>query len=190
MVSYAGGMHAGIPVQGVDGLGPATFLSPDSGWEAPALDDAGQPLGVVRVFVGRTQDAALAWVDDAARAIQAPLSPLVGIGDAALTTGPVIITRDGNVALCVTLAGGDARPLATVLLDAILDQPAAWPKPPVPRQDQGLTFFDADNAVALTVQGGHRPLGEPNGYVELPTQVVAWDAWGRAAAIQPAVLQP
>jgi len=181
--AHAAGIHAGIPVQ-QPGLGPLSHLSPEQGWTAPVLDANGQPVGVVRVYVGPTEAAAAAWLGDARLAVQAPLQPLSGLGDSALAASTVLLSRDGNVALSVTLGEGDPTVQARALLASIVDAPAAWPQAPRMRQQDGLWFFEAPGA-SLEVQGGHRPLGEPWGYSVLPEQVVAWDAWGRASVLRP-----
>lgn len=183
--ALAAGMHAGVPVQGVDALGAPTFLAADTGWEAPVLDADGQPRGVARVFVAPTAAAAAAWVEDAARTIQSPLKTVSGLGDHALQAAAVVIVQDGNVALSVSLHDDDATPIARALVDAIVDSPAGWPAAPTMRQADGLTFFDAPDAVELTVIGGRRPLGQPDGFVDLPSRVIAWDAWGRPAVVTP-----
>ena len=182
--AFAGGLHAGIPVQGLPSLGAATFLSAETGWEAPVLV-AGRVAGVARVYVGPTAGAAQAWVEDAARGIQAPLLPVQGLCEQAVGTSTVIVARDGNVAFSVATQGPLARPIAQDLVAAISDAPAAWPAAPVLTERDGLAFFSAPGAVELTVIGGRRPLGEPDGYQSLPSQVVAWDAWGRAAVMYP-----
>ncbi|MFT4977846.1 MAG: hypothetical protein ACI8S6_003753, partial [Myxococcota bacterium] len=55
-LAEAGELLPGIPVEGVADLGTADFLTPDLGWTAPI------PGGFVRVFVGRSDEEAQAWV--------------------------------------------------------------------------------------------------------------------------------
>lgn len=195
LVAAAGGLHAGIPVgfdqaQRLPHLGQPEFEGPQQGWAAPLVGADGQPDGHVRVYVGPTVAAAGAWLDDAQLSVQAPLAALPGLGDrAAGNPDSIVVAQDGNVAVLVRVTDpstGDARDHAQHLLDAIVDQPGTWPAAPAMRQQDGLWFFDlGPNAVHMTVIGGRRPLGEAHGYVELPEQVVAWDAWGRPAVLLP-----
>lgn len=186
--ALAGGMHAGLPIQGHPDLGPAEFLAPDAGWTAPILAD-GAPVGMIRVYVGPTPASASAWCQEQARAVQLALPPLSGLGDEAWAVGDALaLVRDGNVGIAVQLheaADGEAVDRARALVAAIEDAPAAWPQAPRMRQQDGLTFFEAPGAAHLQVDGGRRPIGESWGYEVLPSRVVAWDAWGRAAVLTP-----
>lgn len=184
-MAFAAGLHAGIPVDGLPTLGPAEFPSPEAGWTAPVLDPQGRPRGVVRVRVSPDEVGAKTWMVEAARGVQAPLSPLLGLGDEALGGAGVVVARDGNVAVYVAVAEGSARPTAQLLLSAIVDTPAAWPSPPTVRADGGLWRVEAPGAVHVDALGGRRPLGEPWAFRELPEELVAWDAWGRAAVWRP-----
>ena len=179
----AAGLHAGIPVQ-QSGLGPVEHLSAEQGWTTPLLDAQGQPVGVLRGYVGPTEAAASAWLEDMKRPVQAPLSPLAGMGDEAVIAAGVVLVREGNVALSIVLSQGDPQRRARTLLASIVDQPRAWPQAPHMRQRGTLWFFEAPG-LELQVEGGHRPLGEPWGYRQLPREVLAWDAWGRAAVLRP-----
>ncbi|MCK6501898.1 hypothetical protein L6R53_00595 [Myxococcota bacterium] len=183
--ALAAGFHAGIPVQGVSGLGAPTFHDASTGWSAPVLGADGQPLGVARVYVAPTTAAAAAWAEDAARAVQAPLVPLPSFGDAALANAGALVARDGNVAIAVSVSGSDPQGPARSLLAAIVDAPAAWPQAPTLRPVDGGWAIVSPGAVGWTITGGQRPLGQPDTWSELPQEIVAWDAWGRAAVMRP-----
>lgn len=184
--AHAGGIHAGLSLIGWPDLGEVELLGPDLGRAAPILDQ-GRPIGVVRVYVGPTEAAAAAWVEDQARAVQRPLAPLEGLGDAAAAAGDaVVLVREGNVGVGVLVAeGGGALARARELVAAIADAPAGWPAAAAMRVEGELTFFEVPPGITLQVDGGRRPLGEAWGFVDLPSRVVAWDAWGRATVLLP-----
>lgn len=183
--ALAAGFHAGIPVQGVPGLGAPTFHDALTGWSAPVVDEAGQPQGVARVYVAPTTAAAQAWVEDAVRAVQAPMGALPGLADLALATSGAVVARDGNVAIAVSVHEGDPLVAARSLVAAIEETPAAWPQAPTLRAVQGGWEIDAAGAVGWTITGGQRPLGQPDTWSVLPQEIVAWDGWGRASVMRP-----
>ena len=184
-VALGAGFHAGIPVQGVPGLGAPTFHDAVTGWSAPVLDSRGQPLGVARVYVAPTTAAAQAWVEDAERAVQAPMTAITGLGELALGTAGAVVVRDGNVAVAVSVHEGEPLATARSLIAAIDETPAAWPQAPTLRSVQGGWEILAPGAVGWTITGGQRPLGQPDTWSVLPEEIVAWDAWGRAAVMRP-----
>lgn len=179
------GLHAGIPVQGVPGLGAPTFHDAVTGWSAPVLDAQGQPLGVVRVYVAPTAAAAAVWMEDAARAVQAPMAPIPAFGDLALANTGALVAHDGNVAFAVSVHGADPLGPARSLLSAIEQAPRPWPQAPTLRPVEGGWAIVAQDAVGFTITGGQRPLGQPDTWSELPEEIVSWDAWGRAAVMRP-----
>jgi hypothetical protein len=123
--AMASGLHAGIPVAGVPGLGVASFQSPEVGWMAPIEG------GFVRVFVGQTEDEAHDWAARMGQALSLGAPPAVdGFGDEAWgdTTG-LLIVREGNVAFQIR-HDGHAADLARLLLSSIEDAPLAWPSSP------------------------------------------------------------
>ncbi|RME21477.1 MAG: hypothetical protein D6798_18035 [Deltaproteobacteria bacterium] len=187
MTARAGGLHAGIPVDQATDFVDIRFEDADQGWSAALVDADGAPAGFLRVYVGPTQAAAARWMEDAIRSVQAPLSPQAGLGDVAVgDPDSLVICRDGNVALMVRAQGSlRAEDEVRDLLDRIVDEPLVWPAAARVVERDGLWFFEADDAVFAQVTGGRRPLGEPNGYIELPSRVVTWDRLGRAAVLLP-----
>lgn len=183
--ALAAGLHAGVPVRGVPGLGEPDFLSPELGWSAPVLSAEGQPRGMVRVFVGKAELDAQLWLRDAVLAVQTPLVPVVGLGDQALGSSSVMAVRDGNVGVFVALHEGSAREVSLTLLNAIVEQPSAWPAAPRVELKGDLWMVDAPGAAHLDAIGGRRPLGEAYGFSRVPEQVIAWDATGRASVWTP-----
>ncbi len=187
MTARAGGLHAGIPVDQDAGFVDLRFEDAELGWSAALVDDAGSPAGFLRVYVGPTEAAAARWMDDAVRGVQAPMPTLAGLGDiAAGDPDAVVVCRDGNVALMVRAQGDiSAEDQASAMLGQIVDEPLIWPAAARVDERDGLWFFDAGDAVFASVTGGRRPLGQPNGYIELPSRVVTWDRLGRAAVLLP-----
>lgn len=186
--AWADGIHTGIPVVGVPGLGAPRFEGAELGWSAPLPGPDGRPEGLVRVYVGPTVASASTWLADSARAVQRPLSSVPGLGDQAWSAGDqLLLVQDGNVAFQVQITQADRGPalaLAQTLLDAVVDGDRPWPAAPALRQVQGLWVLESAQAVGWQVIGGRQPLGE-QGFIELPEQVVTWDAWGRFAVLQP-----
>ena len=56
-LAHAGNIHAGVPVSGIKGFGAPSFQTSQTGWSAIVLD------GFVRVYVGKTEADAHAWVN-------------------------------------------------------------------------------------------------------------------------------
>ena len=166
----------GVPVAGVDGLGPADFLTPALGWTAPIEG------GFVRVFVGTSAAEADAWVQQAQMAITVPLPAVAGIGEAAWgDEDGLLLVRQGNLALQVRADGG-ARAVAETLLAAVPVEASDWPEPPTlqPTTD-GRWQVEAPGAVAVRFADGGAivPGSVPLTFTALPGTVVAWDALGR-----------
>lgn len=172
--AWAGGLHTGIPVRALSDLGEPTFETPQTGWTVPA------PGGYVRVFVGRDEDAARAWVASTAMAFTRPLAAFDGPGDESWGDGVgVVLFRDGNVG--VLTRADEAGALSQRLHAAIVDDGPPWPAAPsLSRQSGGTWIIDAPDAVHLSVQGGRRAGPRARDFREPPTSIVAWDGYGRA----------
>lgn len=181
--ALASGIHAGIPVddRAPAFLGPRTFLDPALGWSAPLV---GRPGDYVRVFVGHDEAEASHWVAEQRLGIQRALPSLAGPGDEAWgDPAGLVVFRDGNVGVLVR-ARGDASTIARAMDAAIVDGPA-WPAPPTSTEQDGRWQFHAPGAVWLTIEGGHRVLGQDGVFDQAPRRIVAWDATGRAAVLNP-----
>ena len=111
--ALAGGVHTGIPVHGVQGVGEPSFLTPQSGWSA------GVDGGWIRVFVGPTEADAQEWYRRAVATLQVPPPPLALADEAAGDDSTLVVFRDGNVAVMVRAPG--AGTLARRLRDAIVE---------------------------------------------------------------------
>ncbi len=178
-------LHTGIPVDGVESLGAADFLTPSLGWSAPI------PGGFVRVFVGASEAAASEWAAQSQMAITVSLPLLDGVGDEAWGDGTgLLIVRDRNVAVQVRVHDPlqeDAQTVAQRMLAAIPDGAAAdWPAPPVLVQGaEGYWRVEAPGAVRVQYADGGVLVPDPTALVfsQPPGTVIAWDAWGRPAIL-------
>ncbi|MEL6343618.1 MAG: hypothetical protein AAFV53_10845 [Myxococcota bacterium] len=179
--ALAGGIHAGIPVRSVPGIGPARFQTAQLGWTAPV-----ERGGLVRVFVGQTPEAAAQWYDIQRQTVTRPLPPLSMSADQAHgDPTSMVMFLDGNVAVQVRADQG-ARDLAEALRAAIVDEGAAdWPAPPSLRfhPDTNTYTVDAPDAFHISFEGGARISRgqEPLRFSAPPQTVTAWDALGRAS---------
>ncbi|MDP2307809.1 MAG: hypothetical protein Q8P18_17420 [Pseudomonadota bacterium] len=178
-MAFAGGLHGGIPVSGVPGIGEPSFLTPATGWTA-AVDG-----GWVRVFVGPTEAAGAEWYDRMLESIGAPppvLADLAAVTDAAHGDGATLVSfRDGNVAVLVRVQH-DARAVADTLRAAIVDDAPALATPTLSAV-AGQWRVDAPGAVHLRYTGGRGVPFQRGVFTEPPTEIVVWDALGRATAI-------
>lgn len=175
--ALAGGIHAGIPVRGVEGLGEPTFLTPASGWSA-AVEG-----GWVRVFVGATEAEGAEWYTRALESIGNPPAPLVGFpADEAHGDGATLVAfRDGNVGVLVR-AERDAGNVATRLHTAIVE--AAPVVVPSLRPSLDETWIvEAPGAAAVRAVGGGAVPFQAHTYKSRPTEVYVWDAWGRVTVL-------
>ncbi len=174
--ALAAGIHTGIPVRGVQGLGEPSFKGVDAGWSASADG------GYVRVFVGRTEAEAAAWLAEGVP-LSAGQAPAYTFADEAWGDGQAILAfRDGNVSVFIRVEQG-ALPLAERLRAAIVDGGPAWPAPPALRQEGERWVLDATGLGGVRYQGG-RLAREPGWvFTEPPDELVVWDAWGRPAVV-------
>jgi hypothetical protein len=177
-------LHAGVPVDGVESLGAADFLTPELGWSAPI------PGGFVRVFVGDSQAAASAWAVQSQMAITVPLPGLTGLGDEAWGDGVgLLIVRDRNVAIQVRVhdrSQEDARVVAERMLAAIPEQTVDWPEAPTLVQGlEGHWRVEAPGAVRIQYADGGVLIPDPTALIfsQPPGTVTAWDVWGRPAVL-------
>lgn len=174
--ALAAGIHTGIPVRGVQGLGEPSFQGVDAGWSA-SVDG-----GYVRVFVGRTEAEAAAWLSEGLP-LSAGQAPSYPFADEAWGDGEVMLAfRDGNVGVFVRVSAG-ARGVAERLQAAIVDGGPAWPAPPTLVSQDGRHTLPVDPRGGVTYQGG-RLAREPGWvFTALPTELVVWDPWGRPAVV-------
>jgi hypothetical protein len=178
--AMAAGIHTGIPVNGaVEGIGPPAFQTAETGWSATLPDG-----GIARIYVGTDEAAASTWLAQMQVGVQVTLPPLADLGDEAVGDGAgMALTRDGNVGVMVQ-GTNDALDWAAQLLGAIVDdfQAAAWPAPPALQEDGERWAVDAPGAAQVTFQGGRLARHAGLVFVQPPTRLVGWDAYGRPAA--------
>lgn len=174
--AFAGGLHSGIPTTGVPGLGAPRFLTPRSGWTAPAAG------GVVKVFVGDTEADAAEWYRRAADSLTLAPSPAAGPGDEAFGDGDGLLAfRDGNVAVMVRVEHGAAT-LAATLHAAIVD---GVPRgaPTLAQAADGTWRVDGPHA-GLSAQGGQPVPFQDGAFREVPDTLVVWDTYGRPTVVR------
>ncbi len=184
--AWAGGVHAGIPVRGVPGVGEPTFLTPASGWTA-AVDG-----GWVRVFVGATEAEAADWYTRQLESlgVAPPAYALAGADEAHGDGVTLVAFRDGNVGVMVRADKG-AGTVAKRLQAAIVEAGPAAPglvEPCLVMMECGSaglgTCVQAPGAAAIRAPGGgavareHMPL--PRG----ATEAWVWDDYGRVTVLR------
>ena len=181
--AWAGGMHAGLPVSGVQGLGEPSFVSPSAGWTAPILQ-AGRRVGMVRVFVAPTEAAAVAWYSSALQrevVFTPPAAADLPVGlDAAHGDGVGLwLLRDGNFAALIQTDTG-ARELGETLRAALIDRAAPTPAPAVVEVTPGHGRVEGADVVHVQFEGGKLlPTRTGWEFSVLPTGMVIWDSLGR-----------
>ncbi|MDP2313176.1 MAG: hypothetical protein Q8P41_09750 [Pseudomonadota bacterium] len=191
--ALAGGVHVGIPVTGVPGLGEPSFLTPATGWTA-AVEG-----GWVRVYVGPTEAAGVEWYARMLESLGVQPAVLPDLGahpgvaahlgpvDAAHGDGETLVAfRDGNVGVLVRAQGG-ARAIADVLLAAIVDDGPAVRTPTISSTagPERRWEVDAPGSVHLSFTGGRAVPFQRGVYTQAPREIVSWDAWGRASVLTP-----
>ena len=177
-LALAGGLHTGVPVHGVSGLGPADFEGPAIGWSAAADG------GFVRVFVGHDEGDAGAWLGRQRESFTVAPPDYPGFADEAWGDGDGLLGfRDGNVGV-VARVGADARGLAALLQAAIVDGDQGWPAAATLRaQGDGTWAVTAPGAAHVSFEGGRLVAGSDLVFQEPPRVVTVWDAWGRATEV-------
>jgi hypothetical protein len=180
--AQAADLHTGVPVVGVDGLGPPMFQDSTTGWTA---DMAG---GFVRVFTGATVDAAEEWVIQMRESMERyrpqhnPNYLARSAADEAWGDGiGLLIIRDDNVGIMVR-NNGRAGYWAELLEIAIVDLDAPWPTPPaLIAAGQQWTVETTPDVQHIAFEGGRLVRHGGLVFTQPPTALVAWDGWGRAA---------
>lgn len=180
--ALAGGLHAGIPVHGVPGLGEPTFLTPASGWTA-AVEG-----GWVRVFVGADVAEAEAWYDRTLEGIvrRAPAYRMAGADEAHGDGRTLVSFRDGNVGVLLRVERGAAA-LATRLLASIVEAGPGLGEVEIRRvPDCDASWsISAPGAAGIRVPSGGRSGRNEVRVREKPAELYAWDAYGRVTVVRP-----
>jgi hypothetical protein len=180
LTALAGGRHAGIPVRGVPGLGEPSFETSITGWSAQVQG------GYVRVFVGRDDLEARAWVERMTMGFSKPLATYAGSLRAEDVKGDgrgILLFRDGNVGFLVRVdaAGAiDAETWARTLLGALAPD-APWPAPPALKAQGDRWTVVAPGAAQVAFHGGHLAPNQGLVFTAPPLELVAWDEYGRAS---------
>ncbi len=175
--ALAAGVHAGIPVSGVPGVGAASFLTPETGWTASIEG------GWVRVYVGATEAAGAEWYDRTLESVGVPPPVLADFAaDIAHGDGETLVAfRDGNVGVLVRAQAG-ARGIAEALRAAIVDRAAPVVTPTL-SSTSGQWRVDAPGAVHISFTGGRAVPFQRGVFTQPPREIVVWDALGRASVI-------
>ena len=180
-LAAASEIHTGVPVNGIDGLGPPRFQTVDTGWMADV------PSGFVRVFVGPTTEDAIRWMNDQ-RVRLAELKPAPNIelqtaleADEAVGDGKqLVLFRSGNIAVC-SRNSVDATRWARAIRTSIIDIPAPWPTPPVLTGSKSEWVIEATEGTHHVAFVGGVP--SPKAHLHFtspPYRLISWDGWGRA----------
>jgi hypothetical protein len=180
-LAVADGIHTGVPIQGVEGVGPPSFQTSTTGWTAP-VDE-----GFVRVYVAPHEAGAKDWVnrmrETMARFKPAPNPDFVAnsLADEAYGDGAgLLIFRDGNVGVQVRNKK-DAIVWAEIIQLAISDDPVPWPAPARLVPADGLWTVQAPaDAAHIAFEGGRLARHQGLTFTAPPRVLVVWDQWGRA----------
>ena len=180
-LAHAEGMHTGIAIKGVEGLGEVSFQTSTTGWTAPVED------GFVRVYVATDEEKAKDWVERM-RESMARFKPQANpdfvansLADEAYGDGQgLLIFRDGNVGVQVRNKK-DAVVWAEILQMAISDDPSPWPTGAdlVPG-DGTWTVQSPEGTVHTTFEGGRLARHQGMVFTTPPRALIVWDSWGRA----------
>lgn len=183
-LAHAAGVHAGIPVRGVEGLGAPSFLTPASGWSAPVAG------GSVRVFVGATEAEGANWYDRQLEALVHPPDPytLRGADEAHGDGVGLVLFRDGNVGVLVRTTT-NAAAVATKLLGAIVETGpsvrARLDVGPDLGEPYGRWQVSAPGAAAIrSSKAGGADL-DAIAFSSDPGEIYVWDAYGRVQVLPP-----
>ena len=180
-LATASDFHTGVPVTGIDGLGPPRFQTVDTGWMADV------PSGFVRVFVGPTPEDAIRWMNDQ-RVRLGDLKPEPNIdlqaelaADEAQGDGKqLVIFRTGNVAVC-SRNTEDAMRWAHTVRASITDIPIPWPSPPKLMPSNSEWVIEATEGTHHVAFVGGVPSTKANlHFTTPPYRIISWDGWGRA----------
>lgn len=178
----AAGLHAGIPVRQSD-LGAPAFQSAENGWSAPMADGS----GMVRVFVGQDEAAAVDWMARQRESFTRALPDYDFADEAAGDGAGVLLFRDGNVGVLVRSDTERASDWATQLRARIVDGAAPLPATMLEHTAEGWVV-DAPGAAAIRAEGAaNRGTGTLNGralYAQRPRLVTVWDAYGRPTVLR------
>ncbi len=180
-LAHAEGIHTGIPLQGIEGIGEISFQTSTTGWTAP-VDG-----GFVRIFVAPNEEQAKDWVqrmlEAMARYKPAPNPDFIAnsLADEAYGDGQgLLIFRDGNVGVQVRNKK-DAIVWAEILQLAISDEPSPWPTAASVEPGDGIwTVQTPEGTIHTTFEGGRLARHQGLTFTAPPRAVIVWDEWGRA----------
>jgi hypothetical protein len=184
--AQADGLHAGVPTQGIKGFGPASFQTVQTGWSAIVLD------GFVRVYVGKTEADASAWVARVKQTLRREKpkpnpAAFTGLGATEVHGNgtKLILFRDGNIGICVQHKT-NARPWASKAHQAITEAGPPWPAGATLSSDGETWAVNTPTGTAqLAFEGGRLVPGAGLRFSAPPTALVVWDTLGRATRTEP-----
>ncbi len=156
-----------------------TFGTLQSGWSLTV------PGAVVFVYAAPDEERLRAWAELQLSRQRKPPEPVASPAEGVLAAW----RRDTDFALVLSegvgimvQGGAEASEEASVLRGLIDPVPGDWPSPPLLVQDaDGRWGIEAPGALHIAWRGGKRLAGEGVRFVEPPTEVLAWDAWGRVS---------
>jgi len=180
--AFAGTPHTGVPVFGIDGLGPPRFQTVDTGWMAAV------PSGFVTIFVGHNPAEATHWIQiQLERLKQFKPKPNLDYAnttdvDEAFGDGVgLVLFRSGNIGVA-SRNRIDATVWADAVRQSIVDLDVPWPDPPrlIEGKDRWTIAASADIQHVAFV-GGKPDNTAALSFYAPPYRLISWDGWGRAA---------
>jgi len=180
-LAMASEIHTGVPVTGIDGLGPPRFQTVDTGWMADV------PSGFVRVFVGPTPEDAIRWMDEQRERLaefkpqaNVELQQALDVDEAAGDGQQLVLFRSGNIAVC-SRNSVDAGRWAQAIRTSIIDINSPWPAPPelIERRSEWIIQASEGTHHIAFVGGVPSPKAHLH-FSSPPYRLISWDGWGRA----------
>jgi hypothetical protein len=166
--------YAGVDLYKVEGLKGIAYQSAATGMTGIT------PYGIVRTYIGASEEEAIAWVDNMlVRYERFQPEPYELPDESYATDGVLYIVRRGNIGL---LSYGKAQSFKWLqaLEKALVPGEYIPPAPPVLIEEKGRWRVEAPNAAHVSYVGGRRdPMSHSLVFLEPPDTVVVWDGLGR-----------
>ena len=184
-ITFAQGLHTGIPVHGIGGLSAPIFQTSATGWSAQI------PRGIVQVYVAPTEDEAIGWMAQVTEKMvkyrPGPNPEYIArfqVDEAVGDGIGLLIVRDNNLAYMVR-HDGQATDWAATLHESIVDIPVPWPQPAILERSDGIwAISNEENIVHIAFVGGETVDTPELRFKSLPDRIVVWDGWGRATVTE------
>ena len=179
---FANPIHTGVPVYGIDGLGPPRFQTVDTGWMAAV------PNGFVIVFVGRNSTDTESWIAQQLANLDLfkpqpnpAYADIEGVDEAYGDGKGLMVFRAANVGV-TSRNRIDATLWAEAVRQSIVDLDIPWPEPPtLSTEGKHWRIEKTPDIQAIAFVGGTPDKAPTLRFTTPPYRLISWDGWGRAA---------